>query len=625
VRASSRPREWSAGELQGLVSVVETFAHLNLLLAQLRAGILEVVVAQSPVDLGLCQQVLHDPLHFIAVRVWAQWPTIASVSVLASELVGLKQVVEPRGVRLAAGLHRLVQALLVELGLVQPILEVLFAERLDLGSVHGAARLVVVRLEAVFTAMSKGTADHVALLQHLRLVLFQPRVPLHRKVQVLGSARVWVAQVVRHVVVTCKSREVAALHGDDLRLGIVGHLDIEHEGDLASDLGGLAQEHEAVALECAAFYAEALAGVHLPEEADLPVLLRKHPDAEQVAARHEGFIEVVARPPGTLGAGVLGHGGIDSAGVAALVDPEVHAARLLVVGVCHDLARLCCPQHATFYRLLDELFLAARKSDPPSVERVRLGHVARSGAASRPWEWAAGELQGLVSVVETLAQLDLPLGQLRARVREVVVAQGPVPLRFVEEHLAQVRDLLTVRIGAEGTAEAPVRVFASELVRFEQVVEASVVRLAADGVRLVEALLVPLRLVQPAFETILPEMRNLSRVQGPSLASPARLQAGLLAKTRLRNHKGGLRNPRTCLLLSSPPRRSQTGHLELACWAGSEAELGDGILHTLLVLIGSPIVCKVRDAFELELFRHLCSNIGVNLGIGRQEAGEHRP
>ena len=195
------------------------------------------------------------------------------------------------------------------------------------------------------------------------------------------------------------------------------------------------------------------------------------------------------------------------------------------------------------------------------------------GASSRPREWAAGELQGLVSVVETLTQVNLLFGQLRARVLEIVVAQRLVLLRFVEEHLAEILDLLTVWIGAKGATIAATLVLASELVRFEQIVETRVVSLAADGVRLVEALAVPLRLVQPAFEGILAEMRHLRGVQGPSLAGPTSLQASLLTETLLRSRRGGLRSPEscTCLLLTSPcpllsslPRRSQTGHLELA-------------------------------------------------------------
>mmetsp|Transcript_39013 Transcript_39013/g.112634 ORF Transcript_39013/g.112634 Transcript_39013/m.112634 type:complete len:353 (-) Transcript_39013:646-1704(-) len=352
--------------------------------------------------------------------------------------MGLKQVVEPCRVHLATGLHWLVQALLMELWLVQSVLEMLLAERLYLGSVHRATLGIVMGLKAVLTAMSEGTADHVALLDHLRLVLVQPSVPLHREIEVLGSARVRVAQVVRCVVVTGKGRVVTALYRDNLRLWIIGHLDVKYKGDLACNLRGLAQNHQAIALEGAALDAEALARVHLPEEADLPVLLREHPHAEQIAARNERLIEVMARPPGSLSTCILSNGGINGARVSTLVDPEVHSTGLLMVSVCHDLACLCRAEHSSVNRRLDELLLPARDGDPSPVERVRLGHVARMGTTSWPWEWTTGELQSLVSIVEALAKLNLPLSQLRARVREVVVTKCLVLLCFAEEHCAEI-------------------------------------------------------------------------------------------------------------------------------------------------------------------------------------------
>jgi len=80
----------------------------------------------------LSQQVLYYPLHFVPVRVLTQRSAVASILILAPEIMGLQQVVESCRVHLATGLHRLVQALLVELGFVQPVLEVFLAKRLDL-------------------------------------------------------------------------------------------------------------------------------------------------------------------------------------------------------------------------------------------------------------------------------------------------------------------------------------------------------------------------------------------------------------------------------------------------------------------------------------------------------------
>merc|ERR1719422_806692 len=104
----------------------------------------------------------------------------------------------------------------------------------------------------------------------------------------------------------CQRRVIAALHGDGLGLWVVGDLDVEDEGELAANLGGLPQDHEAVALEGPALDAEAAARVHLPEEANLAVLLGQHPDAQEVAARDKGLVEIVAGAPGALGTRVLG-------------------------------------------------------------------------------------------------------------------------------------------------------------------------------------------------------------------------------------------------------------------------------------------------------------------------------
>mmetsp|Transcript_16217 Transcript_16217/g.44065 ORF Transcript_16217/g.44065 Transcript_16217/m.44065 type:complete len:229 (+) Transcript_16217:538-1224(+) len=217
---------------------------------------------------------------------------------------------------------------------------------LDLLAVQGAAFVISAHLEALLADVGKDRADLLSLVEHGRLVGVEPSVPRLRVVKVLGSARIRIAQVVRDIVLASQCRVVAALDGDGLRAWVAVHLHVEHKGDLSGNLRGLAQEHVWADRVGAALDAEALARLHLPEEADLPVLLGEHPDAEQVAAGHEGLVEVVAGPPGALGARVLGDGGVDGALVSELVDPEVHAAGLHVIRVRHDLVGLGLAEHA---------------------------------------------------------------------------------------------------------------------------------------------------------------------------------------------------------------------------------------------------------------------------------------
>mmetsp|Transcript_64251 Transcript_64251/g.193928 ORF Transcript_64251/g.193928 Transcript_64251/m.193928 type:complete len:340 (+) Transcript_64251:236-1255(+) len=337
---------------------------------------------------------------------------------------------KPSGVDLAPSLHGLVQAVVVEVGRVQSVLEVFLAQRLNMGSGQSATLGVVVRLETLVAALREGGPNDGALFQHLLLVLVQPGVPLDRVVQVLGFARVGITQAVGDIIQAGQGGVVAALEGDGLGLWVVGHLDVEDKGNLARNLGGLAHDHQAIALERAALDAEAAARLHLPEEADLTVLLRQDPDAEQVAAGHEGLVEVVPGLPGALGAGKLGDGGVDGAHVTELVDPQVHAAGLVVVCVRNNLVGLSSAEHAGFDGLFDERSLAAGDGDPTAMEGVGLGHIAWLREASGPRQRAAGKLERLVAVVEALAHGHLLLGQLRAGLLEIVECVRGVDVRL---------------------------------------------------------------------------------------------------------------------------------------------------------------------------------------------------
>mmetsp|Transcript_107279 Transcript_107279/g.335592 ORF Transcript_107279/g.335592 Transcript_107279/m.335592 type:complete len:300 (-) Transcript_107279:655-1554(-) len=277
---------------------------------------------------------------------------------------------------------------------------------------------------------AEGRGHNVPLAEHLLLVLLQPPVSLLGVIQVLGKRWVGLAKVGRCVVPASQRGVVAALERDRIGLGVVGHFDVEDERDLASDLRGLAHECVRANGEGTALNAEAAARLHLPEEADLTVLLRQDPDAEQVAAGHEGLVEVVPGLPGALGAGKLGDGGVDGAHVTELVDPQVHAAGLVVVGVRDNLLGLGSAKHSGFDGLLDERNLAAGDGDPTAVKGVGLGHVAWLREASGPRQRAAGELERLVAVVEALAHGHLLLGQLRAGLLEIVECVRGVDVRL---------------------------------------------------------------------------------------------------------------------------------------------------------------------------------------------------
>mmetsp|Transcript_80022 Transcript_80022/g.259226 ORF Transcript_80022/g.259226 Transcript_80022/m.259226 type:complete len:310 (-) Transcript_80022:673-1602(-) len=282
---------------------------------------------------------------------------------------------------------------------------------------------------------AEGRGHNVPLAEHLLLVLLQPPVSLLGVIQVLGKRWVGLAKVGRCVVPASQRGVVAALERDRIGLGVVGHFDVEDERDLASDLRGLAHECVRANGEGTALNAEAAARLHLPEEADLTVLLRQDPDAEQVAAGHEGLVEVVPGLPGALGAGKLGDGGVDGAHVTELVDPQVHAAGLVVVGVRDNLLGLGSAKHSGFDGLLDERNLAAGDGDPTAMEGVGLGHIAWLREASGPRQRAAGKLERLVAVVEALAHRNLLLGQLWARILEVVETECTIAVRLLQKLL----------------------------------------------------------------------------------------------------------------------------------------------------------------------------------------------
>jgi len=90
------------------------------------------------------------------------------------------------------------------------IVSVLF----ELLAVHGASFVISAHLEALLADIGKSHADLVPLVEHGFLVCVEPGVPLLGVVQVLSSAGVWPAQVVRGIVLPSQRRVVAALDGD---------------------------------------------------------------------------------------------------------------------------------------------------------------------------------------------------------------------------------------------------------------------------------------------------------------------------------------------------------------------------------------------------------------------------
>jgi len=274
--------------------------------------------------------------------------------------------------------------------------------------------------------LAEGGSHQSTLPNHLFLVLVQPGIPFLGVVQILGNARVRFAEVGADIVPTSQSCEIAALHRDGCRLGVVGHLDIEDERNLTRDLGGLPHEGVWTGGEGTALNSEALARVHLPEEANFAVFLREDPDTKKVATRDQWLVEVMARLPSALGTSVLGNGGIDCALVPELIDAQIHATCLLVVSVRLDLVRLGSSQHASLDGLFDEGSLPTRDRDPSPVQGIGFGNIARLRATCGPREGTTWQLERLVTIIEALAKCNLLLRELWARVHEVVVTKGAI-------------------------------------------------------------------------------------------------------------------------------------------------------------------------------------------------------
>merc|ERR1719158_255620 len=272
----------------------------------------------------------------------------------------------------------------------------------------------------------KACGHKAPLANHLLLVLVEPRVSLVWVIQVFGRAWVRLAQVGADIVTACQGCVVTALHWDRLRLRVIRHLYVENKRDCAIDLCCLAQEGVGADWEGAALITETPAGLHLPEEANLAILFRKHPDTEKVSTRDKRFIEVMAGSPSALGSCILGHRGINSALVTELVDAQEHTARLFMVGICGDLVCFGGAQHSGLDGFLDECSLTTRNSDPSTVQRIGLGHITRLRQASRPRQRAARQLEGLVTVIKSLTHCHLPLGELRARIMEIIVTKCAV-------------------------------------------------------------------------------------------------------------------------------------------------------------------------------------------------------
>jgi len=99
-----------------------------------------------------------------------------------------------------------------------------------------------------------------------------------------------------------------------------------------------------------------------------------------------------------------------------------------MVGVCCNFVRLRSSKHTRFDCLLDELGLSTRYGNPATVQRVGFRHVPRLWKACRPGESTTRQFKGLVAVIEPFAKIHLFLGELWARIFEVVVAQSLVAL-----------------------------------------------------------------------------------------------------------------------------------------------------------------------------------------------------
>merc|ERR1711876_30512 len=208
-----------------------------------------------------------------------------------------QKIVEARIVCLASCLHRLVKT----------VFEMLLTQGLHMSGIQRTTYGIVMSFEAVITNVRKSCIHDAPLFFHFCLVLVHPGVSLDREIQILGCAWVRPAQIVWGVVMACEGCEIAALQWDNLRFGVIGHFDIEDKRKFAAYFGCLPHDHQTISFESATLDAEAPSRIHLPEETNLPVLLRQHPDSEQIAARHQRLVEVMARLPGALGTSILGN------------------------------------------------------------------------------------------------------------------------------------------------------------------------------------------------------------------------------------------------------------------------------------------------------------------------------
>jgi len=223
----------------------------------------------------------------------------------------------------------------------------------------------------------------------------------------------------------------------------------------------------------------------------------------------------MARPPSALRASILGHRGINGALVPELIDAQVHATCLFVVGVRHDFLRLRCTQHATLDGLFDEGLLAARDGDPATMQGIGLGHVARLWQSCWPGERTTWQLEGFVAILKALAHGNLLLGERWAGVRPIVVSQGVVDFGLGQEILCDAGDLVSIWVLTERSTEPAILVLAAKFVRLEQVMEASCIGFpvfAHHG--FVQAFFVELWLVQPVLEMFFAHGLNMCRVEG---------------------------------------------------------------------------------------------------------------
>jgi len=81
-------------------------------------------------------------------------------------------------------------AILVELWLVQTVLKMLLAQSLDMRSIQSTTDSVVMSFKATVAHMRKGCIHDPPLLLHFCLVLVHPCVSLEREIQVLSRTQV---------------------------------------------------------------------------------------------------------------------------------------------------------------------------------------------------------------------------------------------------------------------------------------------------------------------------------------------------------------------------------------------------------------------------------------------------